>query len=211
MTPSDSSRWMRFQHGVEDRPTREPISATESAASSCRTARIFRSMASIWRIFFQNSGASRLYREDYSKSSADQGSARRQECLDFRPGRRPGRAAYPAAFDAGNRGAEAHRLDLAATFGQGQREAAVERVPGAERIDRVDGEYRQLAKLEAFAKQNVVRPIAHRDEGAGLARDALEPGGKIGNAGGGAQAFRGKDHVGCEAKQRIVFAGRPVA
>src|SRR5262245_11618993 len=47
MTPSDSSRWMRFQHGVDDNPTRLPISATESEASSCNTARIFRSMASM--------------------------------------------------------------------------------------------------------------------------------------------------------------------
>src|SRR4249920_3639764 len=56
MTPSASSRWIRFQHGVDDRPTRLPISATESEASFCRTARIFRSMASIFapidRTFF---------------------------------------------------------------------------------------------------------------------------------------------------------------
>jgi hypothetical protein len=38
---------MRFQHGVDDSPTREPISATESEASSWTTARIFRSMASM--------------------------------------------------------------------------------------------------------------------------------------------------------------------
>src|SRR5208282_123396 len=38
---------MRFQQGVEDSPTREPISATDSEASSCRTASIFRSMASM--------------------------------------------------------------------------------------------------------------------------------------------------------------------
>ena len=38
-----------------------------------------------------------------------------------------------------------------------------------------------------------------------------QPGGEIGGAGGGAQAFRGKDHVGCDAKQRIVLVGRPVA
>jgi len=37
----------RFQQGVDDRPTRWPISATESEASSCTTARIFRSTASI--------------------------------------------------------------------------------------------------------------------------------------------------------------------
>src|SRR3569623_497250 len=36
---------MRFQHGVDDRPTRSPSSATESEASSCRTVRILRSMA----------------------------------------------------------------------------------------------------------------------------------------------------------------------
>ena len=47
MTPSASSRWMRFQHGVDDRPTRLPISATDSEASSCTTARILRSMASM--------------------------------------------------------------------------------------------------------------------------------------------------------------------
>src|SRR5262249_61509130 len=44
---SASKRWSRFQQGVDDRPTRWPISATESEASSCTTARIFRSMASI--------------------------------------------------------------------------------------------------------------------------------------------------------------------
>src|SRR5262245_53892490 len=38
---------MRFQHGVDESPTRLPISATEREASSCRTDRIFRSMASI--------------------------------------------------------------------------------------------------------------------------------------------------------------------
>src|SRR5215469_4563826 len=38
---------MRFQHGVEDSPTRCPISATDNEASACSTARIFRSMASI--------------------------------------------------------------------------------------------------------------------------------------------------------------------
>src|SRR6516164_855188 len=47
MTPSASSRWIRFQHGVEDRPTKLPISATEWEASCCRRARILRSMASI--------------------------------------------------------------------------------------------------------------------------------------------------------------------
>src|SRR5690242_9468564 len=47
ITPSASRRWIRFQHGVEDSPTRLPISATDSEASSCNTARIFRSMASM--------------------------------------------------------------------------------------------------------------------------------------------------------------------
>src|SRR6266436_2495442 len=39
ITPSASSRWIRFQHGVEDNPTRSPISATEREASSCSTVR----------------------------------------------------------------------------------------------------------------------------------------------------------------------------
>src|SRR6185437_10727139 len=47
MTPSASSFCSRFQHGVDDRPTRWPISATEREASCCTTARILRSMASI--------------------------------------------------------------------------------------------------------------------------------------------------------------------
>src|SRR6516225_6723116 len=67
MTPSASSRWIRFQHGVEDRPTRLPMSATESEASSCRTAKILRSIASI-EIFFQLTAFARLYIEKYFKS-----------------------------------------------------------------------------------------------------------------------------------------------
>lgn len=46
MTPSASSFWIRFQHGVCDRPTRSPIAAMESVASVCSRARIFRSIAS---------------------------------------------------------------------------------------------------------------------------------------------------------------------
>src|SRR5258705_8843798 len=38
---------MRFQQGVEERPTRLPISATECEASCWRRARILRSMASM--------------------------------------------------------------------------------------------------------------------------------------------------------------------
>jgi hypothetical protein len=64
MTPSASSRWMRFQHGVDDSPTREPISATDSEASSCRTARIFRSMASMMANNLPNLGdITSLYRK----------------------------------------------------------------------------------------------------------------------------------------------------
>src|SRR5580704_7596811 len=59
---------MRFQHGVEDSPTRPPISATESAAFSCRTVRIFLSIASM-RLFFQLSRQKTIYRENYSRSS----------------------------------------------------------------------------------------------------------------------------------------------
>src|SRR5688572_7530915 len=47
MTPSASSRWMRFQHGVDDSPTRLPISATDREASPCRRVRILRSVTSI--------------------------------------------------------------------------------------------------------------------------------------------------------------------
>src|SRR6185437_13373933 len=84
ITPSASSRCKRFQQGVEDSPTRCPISATESEASSCTTARILRSMASMlsslqnleakpkrWpsiRIFLLFAGRICLYREKYSIS-----------------------------------------------------------------------------------------------------------------------------------------------
>jgi hypothetical protein len=44
---------MRFQQGVEDNPTRLPISATASEASSCKTANIFRSIASMKKSFNQ--------------------------------------------------------------------------------------------------------------------------------------------------------------
>src|SRR3984957_16707382 len=58
---------MRFQHGVDDRPTRLPISATESDASSCSTVKILRSMASI-EIFFQLRAFVTLYIEKYFRS-----------------------------------------------------------------------------------------------------------------------------------------------
>src|SRR6516162_1624763 len=47
MMPSASSRCIRFQHGVDDKPTRLPISATESEALSCSRLRILRSIASM--------------------------------------------------------------------------------------------------------------------------------------------------------------------
>ena len=49
ITPSASSFWIRFQHGVDDKPTRCPISATEREASCCRTPSILRSMPSMRR------------------------------------------------------------------------------------------------------------------------------------------------------------------
>src|SRR5215813_15616986 len=84
MTPSASSRWMRFQHGVEDRPTKLPISATEWEASCCRSARILRSMASIradpckgnkcnldgrGRMISSPPGVFEVYLEDYSPAT----------------------------------------------------------------------------------------------------------------------------------------------
>src|SRR5580704_14711587 len=98
MTPSASSRWMRFQHGVEDKPTREPISATDRAAFSCKTASILRSMASMG-IFFRQSSKIAIYRENYSKSSGGLYGLPGQKRLDFGPRRGAGRAAEPSAFD----------------------------------------------------------------------------------------------------------------
>src|SRR5713101_10028681 len=47
MTPSASKRCIRFQHGVDDRPTRLPISATEREAFCWSKPRILRSIASM--------------------------------------------------------------------------------------------------------------------------------------------------------------------
>src|ERR1700722_12541856 len=58
---------MRFQHGVEDNPTRWPISATESDASTCSTARILRSMTSI----AAGSGAVRTGADDANRTFVD--------------------------------------------------------------------------------------------------------------------------------------------
>ena len=46
MTPSVSSRWIRFQQGVGDRPTAWEIWASESVASTCSRAMMRRSMQS---------------------------------------------------------------------------------------------------------------------------------------------------------------------
>jgi hypothetical protein len=48
------------------------MSATESEASSCRTVKILRSMASI-EIFFQLLGSSTLYIEKYFQARANSG------------------------------------------------------------------------------------------------------------------------------------------
>src|ERR1700738_1259232 len=47
MTPDLSRRWMRFQHGLCDSPTRCAICASERLASSWRSATIFLSIASM--------------------------------------------------------------------------------------------------------------------------------------------------------------------
>src|SRR5215216_3308915 len=47
MMPAFSRRWMRFQQGLCDRPTRCAICANERLASSCRRATIFLSIASM--------------------------------------------------------------------------------------------------------------------------------------------------------------------
>src|SRR4030095_9367026 len=96
---------MRFQQGVDDRPTRSPISATESEASSCSTVRILRSMASrrrfgsckgtavarsVMRIKFHMKGLKPSYRENSSHARPafpQSGRAGRlalaQKCCDF--------------------------------------------------------------------------------------------------------------------------------
>src|SRR5262245_49898207 len=91
MTPSASSRWMRFQQGVDDRPTRLPISATDSEASPCSSDRILRSVTSIFgrrsldgafigmapmEKFFSNDQWNTVYREFIAISSRCRGQQR---------------------------------------------------------------------------------------------------------------------------------------
>src|SRR4029077_11757645 len=72
---------MRFQQGVDDRPTRLPISATEREASSCSTVKILRSMASI-EIFFQSLAFATLYIEKYFQS---RGASHQEKSADPEP------------------------------------------------------------------------------------------------------------------------------
>src|SRR5271169_1704919 len=210
MTPSASSRWMRFQHGVDDRPTREPISATERAALSCRTARIFRSIASI-EIFFHKIGDMAIYREKYSKSSGRLDGLPGYQCLDLEPIGTARRSADARALDAGNCRAKAHGVGDALALRQRQEKAAVQRIAGAERIDGGNLEHRQVTQHAIVEIDDVVRPVADGKERAGLFGDALEAVAEISHACRRAQALRGKDHVAGEMEQRIVLDGRPVA
>ena len=63
MTPVFSSRWIRFQQGLCDRPTRCAICASERLASSWRSATIFLSMASMISINPSSGGAVSLDRK----------------------------------------------------------------------------------------------------------------------------------------------------
>src|SRR5438445_5938459 len=162
ITPSASRRWMRFQHGVEDRPTRSPISATDSEASSCSTVRILRSMASsrrfgscngtavarsVMRRKFHMKGLKPSYREKSSHArplSPRSGVAGRlalaQKRCDFSTLRGGKGAPEAGAFQRRGGGGESQRLRQFLPLRNGQRKGAVEYVAGAQRIDGVDGE-----------------------------------------------------------------------
>src|SRR5579863_10087636 len=96
-----------------------------------------------------------------------------QQSLDLGPGRRTARAADARAFEACDRGAEPQRLRLALPFRQRQREAAMERVAGAERIDGANLKYRHAPDHAAVKINNVVRSIADGEEGRGVPGDHL--------------------------------------
>src|SRR4029077_2105549 len=160
MTPSASRRWIRFQQGVEDNPTRLPISATERDAFSCSTARIFRSIASTSR-FFLYGPSSWGSKEKNILAQAVRvlalidplrggragprrrcGGILRQKGLDLDSCRRAGRAANARAFNSGDRRAKAHGVDLVSTLRQRHHETAVKSISRPERIDGGDFEHR---------------------------------------------------------------------
>src|ERR1700722_7494421 len=137
---------MRFQHGVDESPTRLPISATDNEASSCRMARILRSVASIRSsfpiralapgsyenreiLFFSEPGLSYCIENNSISSFCFQCSrAGCHEGLDLRPTGRSGDPAKARALDGGRGGGKAHRLGLRAALGEGEHERAVKDV-----------------------------------------------------------------------------------
>src|SRR3954471_8670340 len=167
ITPSASSFWIRFQQGVDDRPTRLPTSATEREASCCSTPRILRSIASIPRSSWRKersceaavSGnyfcfeAQSVHTEKnilfQAGSTRQIASVLRQKRLDLGAARRAENAGPfgICAFERGGGGREAHSRANVCAFGEHQREGAVERVARAERVDDVYAECRELPQF----------------------------------------------------------------
>src|SRR6516162_372425 len=174
ITPSASNRWMRFQQGVDDSPTRSPISATEREASSCSTIRILRSIASRRRLLGSGSWVtnslmrrtlSRL--RGYSTSSGENSSisspllrttCRRrcrvlpQKLLNFSTLRCREGAPEAGAFQGCGRRGDAQGLAQLLSFGDRQGERAVEHVAGPQRIHRMYREGRGLLQLSIFVE-----------------------------------------------------------
>ena len=118
---------------------------------------------------------------------------RREKRLDLGARRRAQNAAIARAFERGGRGRKAHRRPLRHALGQHQREGAVERVAGAERVDHVDLEGGNLPQLAIVEPQHVVRAVGDGEERLRLLADVDQRAAEMVGAGGRAQAL-GREH-----------------
>src|SRR6516165_9430464 len=123
ITPSDSSFWIRFPHGVEDKPTRCPISATDSEASCCNSRSILRSTTSIRNSPFKRLGIT-LFRptiDNFSFAVCGTAESRilfRQQCVHLGAPRCRGAAAEPRTFEPRGGGGEPYRVFNRASLDQ---------------------------------------------------------------------------------------------
>ena len=99
---------------------------------------------------------------------------------------------------------------LALAFGQHQREGAVERIAGAERVDDIDRERRESAA--ARRRRATARRSRRRSphETPRLLAESISAAAEMIGAGGRAQALGRKDHMRCHAEQRVAVVARLV-
>src|SRR5664279_479406 len=220
---------MRFQHGVDDSPTRSPISATDSEASSCRTIRIFRSMASrrrlgsggtagslMGRTLFHRMALNPSYIEKssmarLSRRAAPAATRLSQKTFNFRTLRGSKGAPEARAFQCRGGGGERQRLPDVHTLGDRERERTVKDVAGAERIHANNRErWRLLQAAELIEPDGAVRSAGAGQEGRGELGNLLERPTVVGDASGLLQRFARENQVRGGSQQALVQRHRAV-